>query len=736
MLTLYVMTKLAAYGAATYAGVKLYRQKAKVFARDARNNEQQRLTTQPLEDDSKHQKHTLTNQTSKPRIDEATALSPEKPPVLSNQRTAMPDHEQWSAMIDFRTKLGLVALGSSVSATVLAAPLLTYYSVGMMVWGGAFFWKYMFIKLKEEKKVSSETVIVSLSIMCLASGQIVASSLALILASVADRLQLKTEDHTRKQLLHLFDRQIGTVWVVKNGVEHKTPIDQLQTNDIIVVHTGEMIPVDAIITEGFISVDQHVLTGESQPVEKGIGDEVYASTLVVTGKAYAAVVKMGKDTVIAQIANILDNTLQYTQQNIQARSAQFTDNQAAPVLTSTAALLLLSNFYTATSFIISWSPGKVKILSSIAMLNHLRLASEDGILIKDGRALEQFNHVDIVVFDKTGTLTNKQPEVGKILVCNGFTELEILTYTAAAEANLTHPIARAIIQRATEKHIVLPDKEEISEYQVGYGIRMGINGKIIRVGSKRFIEQEGVSIPEEIQESYDQFHEAGNSVVFTALDNELMGIIELCTTVRTEAATIIRSLRDSGISQIAIVSGDHEEPTRNLAKQLGADDYVAEALPQDKINYIKKLQEDSKVVCFVGDGVNDSLALKQAQVSISMSGASSIATETAQIIFMKGDLSSMVHLSHLSKNLNENINRNIVIASWAPGIIGTGAALLFNVSALPIIMLSTTCLGIGLGNAALPLLTHRMGNNKPVSAVIEKPVENSDKNPAIPARYK
>jgi Cu2+-exporting ATPase len=606
--------------------------------------------------------------------------------------------------------LGFVALGSSLSSSILAAPILNYYSVGVMVWGGTFIWKRMFIKLKEEKKATSETVLVSLSIMCLASGQVLASSIALIFASVADRLQLQTEDNTRKKLLHLFDQQLSSVWVVKNGVECQVPIDQLHAKDIIAIHTGEMIPVDAVIIEGFISVDQHVLTGESQPVEKGIGDSIYASTLVVTGKAYASVEKMGKDTVISQIAEILDNTLHYTQQNVQARSAQFTDGQATPVLTSTAALLLLSNFYMATSFIVSWSPGRVKILSSIAMLNHLRLASEDGILIKDGRALEQFHHVDVVVFDKTGTLTNEQPEVGEIFLCNGFTEKEVLTYTAAAEVNLTHPIARAIIQKAKEKNLALPEKEEISEYQLGYGIRVGINGKIIRVGSKRFIEQESIRIPNEIQQAYEKSHQLGNSVVFATLGDELMGAIELCTTVRTEAAAIIRFLRKNGVSKIAIVSGDHEEPTRNLAKKLGADDYVAEALPQDKINYIKKLQEDSKIVCFVGDGVNDSLALKQAQVGISMSGASSIATETAQIVFMKSDLSGMPHLSNLSKSLNENISRNIVIASWTPGIVGTGAALLFNASALPIIMFSITCLGIGLGNVALPLLTYRSEN--------------------------
>ncbi len=724
LVTLLVISKLTAYGAASYAGVKLYQQKNKVFASqtptappNVAEDPQPSQIKFPLANltigpDLANKIKSIINSKLKPppasklKPSPSSKVSVHKPQTLSNQRTAMPDHEQWSAVLDFRTNLGLVALGSSVSSMALSAPLLTYYSAGLMVWGGAFFWKYMFIKLREEQKVSSETVIVSLSIMCLASGQITASSLALIFASMADRLQLKTEDNTRKKLLHLFDQQLGTVWVVKEGVELKTPLDQLQAEDIIAIHTGEMIPVDAIITEGFISVDQHVLTGESQPVDKGIGDEIFASTLAITGKAYAKVIKMGKDTVIAQVADILDNTLQYTQQNIQARSAQFADNQAAPVLGTTAALLLLTNFYTATSFIISWSPGKVKILSSIAMLNHLRLASEGGILIKDGRALEQFKHIDVVVFDKTGTLTNKQPEVGKILACSNFSELEILTYTAAAEANLTHPIAKAILQKAKDNHIALPTQEEVSEYQIGYGIRMGINGKIIHVGSKRFMEQQNIPIPQLIQDAYERFHESGNSVVFAAMDNQLMGIIELRTTVRKEAVEIIRSLRKNGISQIAIVSGDHEEPTRNLAEQLGADDYVAEALPQDKINYIKKLQAESKVVCFVGDGVNDSLALKQAQVSISMTGASNIATETAQIILMKGDLSSMTHLSYLSKSLNENINRNMVIASWVPGIVGTGAALLLNVNALPIILFGTVCLGIGFGNTALPLLTH------------------------------
>jgi Cu2+-exporting ATPase len=537
--------------------------------------------------------------------------------------------------------------------------------------------------------------------MCLVSGQILAASIAIIIASYADRLQLKTEQETRQKLVNLFDRQVDEVWLVKNGVESKISIEQLQAGDVIAIHTGEMIPVDGVLNEGFISVDQHMLTGESQPVEKGVGEQVFASTLVLAGKAYVSVDKVGTETVSAQIADILDNTLHYTQQNVVARSTQFTDRQAVPVLVSTAAVFLVSGFYPATSFIIAWSPGRVRVLSSIAMLKHLDIASSEGLLVKDGRALEQFNHIDVMVFDKTGTLTDDQPEVGEIHVCNDFTARQVLGYTATAESNLTHPIARAIVQAAQSADITLPDETLMSEYQLGYGISGRINGQLVRVGSRRFMEKENILIPDHVEQIYNNIHTTGSSAIFAALENQLMGVIELRPTIRPETQRVIQSLRDNGVERIAIVSGDHESPTKALAAQLGVDDYVSEALPQDKVNYIKKMQSNNKVVCFVGDGVNDSLALKQAHVGISMTGASNIATETAHIVLMKHDLSLLSDLALLSKSLNKTNDRNMFIASLAPGVAGTCLAVLLNVGAFPVILLGMGALGLGLVNTTI-----------------------------------
>lgn len=685
-----LLAKVSAYGAAAYSTVKLYK-------------ERQRLAELGKREEADSASLVTAEQQAEGKNLFGKGFVPNKAKLqTARQKSAMALHKQWSAGLDFRTKLGAVALTFATLSSLLSAPALGWFSIALLLWGGSFIWKRVFTQLKEEKRLNSDVVLATLSIMCLVSGQVIAASIAIIIASYADRLQLRTEQDTRNKLVNLFDRQVEEVWLVKNGVESKVSIDELQAGDTIAVHTGEMIAVDGLISEGFISVDQHVLTGESQPVEKGLQDEVYASTLVLAGKAYVTVKKMGKETVSAQIADILDNTLHYTQQNVLARSTQFTDKQAAPILGYTAAMFLLGGFYTATSFIIAWSPGRVRVLSSVAMLNHLGVASGDGILIKDGRALEQFHHVDVVVFDKTGTLTDEKPQVGEILAGEGFAESQILAYTAAAEFNLTHPIAHAIVERAREEQITLPDQRALSEYQLGYGIRVRIDGQLVRVGSKRFMEQEGIAIPEFIQQGYARFHEAGNSVIFTALEDELMGIIELRPRIRPETKSVIQSLRDRGVAKIAIVSGDHEEPTRSLAEQLGVDDYVAQALPQDKINYIKTLQSEGKIVCFVGDGVNDSLALKQAHVGISMTGASHIATETAHIVFMKHDLSLMADLAELSKSLNETVSRNMVIASWLPGVAGTGLAVLANASALPVILLGVGCLGLGFANSSKP----------------------------------
>jgi Cu2+-exporting ATPase len=299
----------------------------------------------------------------------------------------------------------------------------------------------------------------------------------------------------------------------------------------------------------------------------------------------------------------------------------------------------------------------IRMAAPLAMLTSLTLCAHKGILVKDGRALDLLNEIDTVLFDKTGTLTREVPEVGRVLACNGHDADTVLAYAAAAENKFAHPIAKAILEKFHESGLELPESDD-SKYQVGYGITVHIGGHVVRVGSARFVKMEGLAIPGEIQAALDQAHHEGHTLVMVGIDDELGGALELHASERPEAREIIAGLRQRGIKHIAIISGDHEGPTRKLAERLGMDRYFAGVLPADKASYVEKLQQEGKKVCFVGDGINDSIALKKANVSVSLRGASSIATDTAHIVFMEESLAKLCELRDIARSLDQNVNRS------------------------------------------------------------------------------
>jgi P-type E1-E2 ATPase len=313
----------------------------------------------------------------------------------------------------------------------------------------------------------------------------------------------------------------------------------------------------------------------------------------------------------------------------------------------------------------------IRMAAPLAMLSSLALCANKGILVKDGRALELMNEVDTVLFDKTGTLTRERPEVGRVIACNGHDPALILRYAAAAEAKFAHPIAKAILHAYQATGKPLPPIDD-SRYHVGYGITVHIEGHAIRVGSARFMDLENIAIPPEVHAALDAAHLEGNTLVMVAVDDALGGALELQAAVRPEVREIIRGLRHRGIKHIAIISGDHEAPTRKLALSLGMDRYFAQVLPADKADYVAKLQAEGGKVCFVGDGINDSIALKKADVSISLRGASSIATDTAHIVFLEGGLSKLCDLRDIARDLDRNVNRSwsMIVAPNLTNVVG------------------------------------------------------------------
>ena len=495
---------------------------------------------------------------------------------------------------------------------------------------------------------------------CLGTLQVFPGAVLALCLSFGRMLVKKTEDNSKKLLLNAFGKQPRFVWLVTEaGVEVEVSLDKVNAGDIVVAHTGDMVPVDGHVVEGMAMIDQQALTGESTPAEKGVGDRVFASTIMVAGKIYISVEKAGSETASAKISQILNDTAGYklTSQN---KGERLADTAVVPTLAVGALAFATLGPHAGVAVLNSDLGTGIRMAAPLAMLSTLALCAQKGILVKDGRALELMGEIDTVLFDKTGTLTRERPEVGRIIAANGHTEAEILLFAATAEQKFHHPIAMAILHKAEELGLELAKTDE-TQYKVGYGISVGINGHTIRVGSRRYLEMEGIPLTPEVEAALDEAHQDGYTMVMVGVDGQLGGALELQAAVRPEVRDIVDGLRKRGIKHLAIISGDHEAPTRKLAEELGMDRYFAQVLPADKADYVERLQKEGRKVCFVGDGINDSIALKQANVSISLRGATSIATDTAQIVFMEQGLGKLCELRDIAQAMDRNVRNSWVM---------------------------------------------------------------------------
>ena len=537
-----------------------------------------------------------------------------------------------------------------------AVPALAPFSAALFIYTSIPTFKEAYEVLFKERRLGVDVLDTIVVAACLGTGSLFAGSVLCWCLSFGRLLVKKTQDNSKKMLLNVFGKQPRFVWLYRDGTEIEVPLEQIEKGNILVVNTGEAIPVDGVITEGLAMIDQHALTGESQPAEKSVGDKVFASTVLIAGRLLIEVEQAGSETASAKIAEILADTAGYKLDS-QHRGEQMADRAVIPTLALGTLGMVTMGPQGATAVLNSDFGTGIRMAAPLGMLSSLALCAQHGILVKDGRALELMNGIDTVLFDKTGTLTREVPEVGEVLSCGQISPDDLLTYAAAAENKMSHPIARAIVEKFGELNRPLPQIED-SKYTMGFGITVDVDGKKIRVGSARFMDMEGIEIPPHIRQVLDQAHAEGHSLVMVGVDDQLGGALELRTSRRPEVEGIIQGLRKRGIKHLAIISGDHDGPTRKLSESLGMDEYFAGVLPADKAQYVEKLQNEGRKVCFVGDGINDSIALKQANVSVSLRGATSIATDTAQVVFMEESLAKLCDLIDISHGLEKNVRRS------------------------------------------------------------------------------
>ena len=631
-----------------------------------------------------------------------------KTPESADQSQLEPDvmepvdktYAQQEVDVDHHLKVSGVGLGMAVAGNLLFPPLslLSLPLIGyttLMVFEAA-------IDSVKKKKLHISVLDSTAIFVGLVTGCYVLSGVANIIYIGSLKMLYKTRNNTRNKIADIFSGYTPVVWLLKDGAEKSIPLNEVCKGDLIVVNAGEIIPIDGVIVDGVAGIDQQMLTGEAQPEEKTIGQQVFAATMVISGRITICVEKTGSDTVAANITVILDKTDDFIS-HLQTRSERFANASVAPTIGVAGVSLLAAGPMSAWIVLSSNFSEVMRLTVPMTILNYMHIASRNGLLIKDGRSLEQFNRVDTVVFDKTGTLTIDQPHVGTIYPNNGFTESEVLFYTAAAEYRQSHPIAKAILTAALKRRVELPDIDD-AHYKVGYGISVNLNGKLVRVGSRRFMREENISIPASIARVEQTANAKGYSLIYSAVNEALCGVIELRPTLRREAKQVVRRLQKRGL-KIYILSGDHMGSVKNLADELGVDDYFADTLPEDKSRVIDELQQSGRTVCFVGDGINDSIALKKAAVSVSLQDASHIAMDCAQIVLMNKNLTQLLYAFDLAERFDTNQKMGISTGTVIPSIICMGGAMFFGFTVTGTLTIYVASVAMGTISALFPLLT-------------------------------
>lgn len=521
------------------------------------------------------------------------------------------------------------------------------------------------------------------------------ASSIMFLLRLSGLLEDYTKKRTRNALVHSLAINVDRVWIKTGDGEMTIPISQVTQGDQVIVRTGTLIPVDGTICSGDAMVNESSMTGEPLPVHKSIGASVYAGTAVEEGEIVVAVRSLGGETRINKIVDMIDQS-EALKADVQNKAEQLADAIVPySFLAAAGVFLITSNLTRALSVLMVDYSCALKLSTPISVISAMREASGMNIMVKGGKYLEEFALADTIVFDKTGTLTVASPRVAGILPFAGYTEREILRTAACLEEHFPHSVARAIVRKAEEERLKHCEEHAAVEYVVAHGIATQLHGERALIGSAHFIfDDEGVPLGEEEQRVIELESEHGRSLIYLAIGRKLAGIICIEDALRPKAGEVIASLRDLGIANVVMITGDGEATARAVASVLGVDTYYSQVLPEDKAAIISDLRASGKKVIMVGDGVNDTPGLAAANVSVAMKDASDIAQEVADITLLSADLRELVVLRHLSTRLLDRINTNYrFILGFNTGLLVLGqfgiltpatSALLHNVSTMGI----------------------------------------------------
>lgn len=504
------------------------------------------------------------------------------------------------------------------------------------------------------------------------------SSAIIVLILFGRLLELRARGRTSEAIRRLVGLQAKTARVVRDGLELDIPTDEVQVGDIVVVRPGERIPVDGVIIEGHSSVDESMISGEPIPVVKQAGDEVIGATINKTGSFRFRAMKVGKDTTLAQIIRLVEQA-QGSKAPIQ-RLADVIAGYFVPVVIGFAIVTFVVWYIfgpepsfthallNAIAVLIIACPCALGLATPTAIMVGTGKAAENGVLFKNAETVETAHRIDTIVLDKTGTVTEGRPVVTDVIGTHDFTETELLYFAASAERVSEHPLGEAIVRYAESQGIELTSPSGFRSI-TGQGIEAVIEGHAVVAGSRRLIEERTRKDSADKEQKgpgldvlpIETLTAGGKTLVFVAIDNQVAGMIAIADTVKQHASEVVASLTAIGL-QVVMITGDDWRTAQAVARQVGIDQVLAEILPQQKADEIRKLQEKGKKVAMVGDGINDAPALAQADVGIAIGTGTDVAMETADITLVSGDLQGIITALSLSKATMRTIRQNLF---WA-----------------------------------------------------------------------
>ncbi len=513
------------------------------------------------------------------------------------------------------------------------------------------------------KAFSIELLVIIAVVGALYIQEYMESSVVTFLFLFGAYLEARTLEKTRSSLKNLLDMAPQEAVVLRNGEKLLVSVDDIEEGETIIIKSGGKVAVDGTILSGEASINEAAITGESVPVTKGKGDKVFSGSLLDHGYLEMIAEKVGEDTTFSKIIELVEEA-----QEAKSKAARFLDKFAqiytpAVVVLSVLVYLITRDLHISITFLVVACPGALVIGAPVSNVAGIGNGAKNGVLVKGGEVMDRLSKVDTLVFDKTGTLTKGRPEVSEIHAFHGMKDDELLRLTATVENASEHHLGQTIVKEASKRNILIDSKPEELMVEKGRGISAKFEEKTIIAGNRKLMEEHGVEIDSEVEKEAVRGEKLGNTVVFTAVDHIIVGLFMIRDQIREDAFASLKELRASGIRKIIMLTGDNRHTAELVASELQLDEYHAELLPKDKLDFIEKLKKEGHVVLMAGDGINDAPAIATADIGLAMGdGGTDVALETANLVLLGDNFRQLTHAYSLAKATVNNMKQNIWFA--------------------------------------------------------------------------